>query len=225
LEFIVKDTGRGIGEDQIGKLFAPFSQADITSKRKFGGTGLGLVLSKRFANLLGGDVVLTESQLDKGSTFTVTIDPGPAQAVHPHRDDEPKTTSFVGDSLPLAGIKVLLAEDSPDNQVLVSRILKLAGASVDVVVNGREAVETATKNHYDVLLMDLQMPVMDGYEATAELRMKGSKIKIIALTAHTLGDERERCLRNGFDDHLGKPVNRDILIERIEKSAKQKGTP
>ena len=225
LEFVVKDTGPGIGQDQVEKLFAPFSQVDNTSKRKFGGTGLGLVISKRFANLLGGDVVLTQTSPEKGSVFTITIDPGPILPAQLSKEKKPEITVFLGDRPPLDGIKVLLVEDSPDNQLLISRILKLAGATVDTASDGKEGSEKAKKNYYDVLLMDLQMPVMDGYEATAELREGGYPGKIIALTAHALAEERERCLKSGFDDHLCKPVNRDALIERIEYWARQKKAP
>ncbi|MGZ3725802.1 MAG: ATP-binding protein [Pseudobdellovibrio sp.] len=219
LAFIVKDTGTGIKTDQIGKLFTPFSQADTTSKRKFGGTGLGLVISKRFANLLGGDVVLTETTQDKGSTFTITIDPGTIRTTSV--GSKPKTTEVHKKNLRLDGINVLLAEDSPDNQALVTRLLKLAGANVEIVSDGKAAVAKAgdMSHHYDVLLMDLQMPVMDGYEATAQLRKQGYNGKIVALTAHTLSDERERCLQSGFDEHIGKPINRDILIERVYSCA------
>lgn len=215
LAFIVKDTGCGIREDQIIKLFVPFSQADDTSKRTFGGTGLGLVLSRRFANLLGGDVVLAQTSPDEGSTFTITIDPGPIHQIHPAETRAAKLIAFQGSRPRLEGIKILLAEDSPDNQFLVSRILKLAGATVEIASNGAEAVEMAQQDHYKVVLMDLQMPVMDGYEATAELRKKGYHGKIIALTAHTLDDDRKRCFEGGFDDHIGKPINRNILIEKM----------
>ncbi|MCC2678770.1 MAG: two component sensor histidine kinase [Pseudobdellovibrio sp.] len=219
LAFTVTDTGTGIRADQVNKLFAPFSQADVSTKRKYGGTGLGLVLSKRFANLLGGDVVLTESTPDKGSTFTITIDPGPVQTVV---GDTAKTklAEMQKSALRLDGIKVLLAEDSVDNQTLVTRFLKLAGASVEIASDGREATQKAKSDHYDVLLMDLQMPVMDGYEATSQLRRDGYRGKIVALTAHALSEERERCLKSGFDDHISKPVNRDLLIERVYHCAK-----
>ncbi len=222
LRFVIKDTGRGIGVDQVDKLFAPFSQADVTSKRNHGGTGLGLVLSKRFARLLGGDVVLTETQLGKGSTFTVMIDPGPVRS-HKFKvsEEEAPVDGFQGEELRLKGIRILLAEDSSDNQILVSSLLKLAGATVEIVSNGREAIEKIKLNPYDILLMDLQMPVMDGFEATKELRKDGYLGKIVALTAHTLSDSREHCLQNGFDEHIGKPVKRDVLIEIIERSTRK----
>ncbi len=221
LAFIVTDTGRGISAEEAEKLFAPFSQVDVTSKRKFGGTGLGLVLAKRFANLLDGDVVLTRSTTDKGSTFTITVDPGPTLSALPEPGKEIKTAAFHGEHPRLDGINVLLTDDSPDIQLVVSRFLKLAGATVDLASNGREAVEKTKQAHYHILLMDLQMPVMDGFEATAELRSDGYHGKIVALTAHTLSDDRERCLRSGFDDHLGKPVDRNVLIEIVYHMARQ----
>jgi CheY-like chemotaxis protein len=220
LTFVVTDTGLGIRPDQINKLFAPFSQADVSTKRKYGGTGLGLVLSKRFANLLGGDVVLSESTPDKGSTFTITIDPG--AVVNSSAQSQMAKLNDSGKSgLRLDGIRVLLAEDSIDNQTLVTRFLKLAGASVDIASDGKEATQKAKSDHYDVLLMDLQMPVMDGYEATSQLRREGYQGKIVALTAHALSEERDRCLKSGFDDHISKPVNRDLLIERVYHCARE----
>ena len=218
LTIIVKDMGIGIQTDQIKKLFAPFSQADSTMKRQFGGTGLGLILSKRFANLLGGDVVLTETEFGKGSTFTITIDPGPVDEKQSF-DSKLSLIEPPKKATRLEGIKILLAEDSPDNQLLVTRLLRLAGAHVEVVSNGKEALTVAQAQKFDVILMDLQMPVMDGYEATAELRRLDYQGQIIALTAHTLSDERERCLRSGFNDHIGKPINRLTLLERVHHSA------
>jgi PAS domain S-box-containing protein len=221
LIFTVKDTGAGISEAQIKNLFTSFSQADISSKRAFGGTGLGLVLSKRFANLLGGDVELTQTTLNQGSTFTITIDPG---LVHTAYFDVPQVGKYVAlhqERPQLEGVKVLLADDASDNRMLVSRMLSLAGATVEVAANGREAVDKVRGEGYDVVLMDLQMPVMDGYEATSELRKDGYSGKIIALTAHALNEERERCLQSGFDDHIAKPVNRKLLIDRVDFFSRQ----
>lgn len=220
LSFAVSDTGSGVKPDQINKLFAPFSQVDVSTKRKFGGTGLGLVLAKRFANLLGGDVVLTDTIPDKGSTFTITIDPGPV-LTSVGDSARSRLSDMQKSGLRLDGIRVLLAEDSPDNQTLVTRFLKLAGATVEIASDGKEATQKAKNDHYDVLLMDLQMPVMDGYEATSQLRKDGYRGKIVALTAHALSEERERCLKSGFDDHISKPVNRDLLIERVYHCAKE----
>jgi CheY-like chemotaxis protein len=150
----------------------------------------------------------------------ITIDPGTVQTQTTENKKE-KTNDMQKSGLRLDGIKVLLAEDSVDNQTLVTRFLKLAGASVDIASDGKEATQKAKKDHYDVLLMDLQMPVMDGYEATSQLRKDGYRGKIVALTAHALSEERERCLKSGFDDHISKPVNRDLLIERVYYCARE----
>jgi signal transduction histidine kinase len=223
IAFEVKDSGEGIPPEQTKKLFQAFTQADVSTKRKHGGTGLGLILSKRLANLLGGDVVLAQSEVGVGSTFTITIDPGPQS--HQFVNNLVSSTQELHDALPsqgmpddamrLRGLKVLLVEDAPDNQVLIGRFLKMAGAQVEIANNGREAIEKTDRDQFDLLLMDLQMPVMDGYEATETLRSGGYKKPIIALTAHALKEERLRCLASGFNDHIGKPVNRHILLDSI----------
>jgi PAS domain S-box-containing protein len=245
LHFAVKDTGRGIPSDQIGKLFSPFFQADDSSKRKYGGTGLGLVLSKRLSNLLGGDTVLTQSELGSGSTFTISIDPGlnsssssastfsssstsssasfsankldKTQIQVRSHSNQNKTIQSKAKSSKFDEARVLLTDDSPDNQLLVSRILRLAGANVSVAANGKEGLEMALNGNYSVVLMDLQMPIMDGYEATASLRRSGYKGHIVALTAHALDGERQRCIECGFDDYLSKPINRGALLELVNR--------
>lgn len=218
LAFVVEDTGYGISEGQSEKLFQSFTQADVSTKRKFGGTGLGLVLSKRLAKLLGGDLVLTKSELGKGSTFTITIDPGPL-----NKDSlalQKDSTFYPSTPNPrLDGITVLLVEDSTDNQLLISRLLKNSGAQVEIADNGKIGLEKVKQNTYHIVLMDLQMPVMDGYHATLELRKFDTKIPIIALTAHALKEERMRCLANGFNEHITKPINSKNLIECIFKLA------
>ncbi|MBK9292834.1 MAG: PAS domain S-box protein [Oligoflexia bacterium] len=215
LAFEIKDTGCGISETEAKNLFKPFTQIDSTTTRKFGGTGLGLVLSKRLARLLGGDVLLAGSKKNGGSTFKILIDPGPIttyESLHKMR-----SLNFIEPLPPirLDGINVLLAEDSFDNQILVSQILKLAGASVDVAENGKVALEMAKLKKYDVLLIDIQMPIMDGYSTVAELRKNGFKTPIIALTAHALREERMRSLASGFDEHISKPIDRNTLVESI----------
>jgi CheY-like chemotaxis protein len=220
LAFVVSDTGLGISPEHAAKLFAPFVQADSSTKRKFGGTGLGLALSKRLAGLLGGDVALTKSALGRGSTFTITIDPGPIRDLLFESADGAWSDI---PTIPFASVgrdrlkdrRVLVVDDSIDNRVLVTRYLQLEGAIVESAKNGKEAVEMVHKKPYDVLLMDLQMPVMDGFEATAALRREGYKCPVIALTAHALKEERERCLSNGFDAHLPKPIDRLALVEAL----------
>lgn len=219
LAFVVKDTGEGISEDQISRLFRPFSQADVSTTRKFGGTGLGLILSKKLAESLGGTVELSETATGKGSTFLVTIDPGTPEKSQTSLRSKSQLNSAPAQerALQLKGLRVLLVEDSPDNQLLVERILNLAGASTVTANNGEMGVEMAQKNDFDVVLMDLQMPVMDGYMATHALRSVGYKTPIIALTAHAMKEERERALSSGFDDHITKPIDPKMLVASLTK--------
>ncbi len=220
LIFVIKDSGRGIAEEESGKLFQPFSQADVTMKRKFGGTGLGLALSKQLAKLLGGDIVLTESKSKKGSTFTVTVET--ESIVNSFKSElsfETKTlpASTEEAEIRLDGVRILVVDDCADSQILISRFLKMAGAQVSTAENGQIAIEKIHQNTFDLVLMDLQMPIKDGYEATIELRKEGVKIPIIALTAHALKVERQYCLSIGFDEHISKPINRNFLIRNIAK--------
>jgi CheY-like chemotaxis protein/nitrogen-specific signal transduction histidine kinase len=219
LVFTVTDSGRGMSSEQATKLFEPFMQADSSTVRRYGGTGLGLVLSRKLANALGGDVILAESAVDKGSSFEISIDPGtPAKA-----DEVGETirSSAVAKDLAndfsLEKLNILLVEDSVDNQILVSRLLMMVGANVDTACNGKEGVSKALSNNYDLVLMDLRMPEMDGYQATKELRKNGFKRPVIALTANALKEDRMRCLAAGFDDHLGKPIDRNLLLEMVRQ--------
>ncbi|WP_141734052.1 PAS domain S-box protein [Oligoflexus tunisiensis] len=218
LRFVVKDTGCGIAEEAGKNLFQPFVQADPSLTRKFGGTGLGLILSRKLAQKLGGNVELVESHPGVGSTFEVFIDPGPMERklespIVPDQKKDP------GVALPppeaLNGAKILVAEDSPDNQILIQRLLKRSGAQVDVVDDGAKAVKQAMNGIYDVILMDMHMPVLDGHAAVSTLRGKGYGKPIIALTAHALPEDRERSLLAGCDDHLSKPINYVQLIAML----------
>ena len=229
LRFLIRDTGPGITEEQRTKLFQPFSQADSSTTRIFGGTGLGLVLSKRLACALGGDIELLESEVGRGSTFSLTIDTGPlipaAVALSELSTGEglrrnvarPRGVHHSGPSeLPdLHGLKVLLVEDALDNRILVSRFVRSAGAEIDTAENGEAGVQAALSGDYDVLLMDIQMPKMDGFEALSVLHRRGFMTPIIALTAHAMKGDRERCLEAGFDDYLVKPLNKKSLIETL----------
>jgi signal transduction histidine kinase/CheY-like chemotaxis protein len=223
LAFLINDTGCGIDAAKVYQLFQPFNQADFSSKRKFGGTGLGLALSKRLANLLNGDVELTESRINEGSTFLVTIDPGPIPEVNLEQcklgaiESNPKSARPAA-QLPkvrLDSVEILLVEDSPDNQFLVGNLLRKAGAKVDFAGNGLEGISKIHLKTYDVVLMDIQMPLMDGREALVQLRSEGYELPIIALTAHALREERQESLALGFDDHITKPVNCNQLIEKV----------
>ncbi len=216
LTFAIKDTGKGISEEQASRLFKPFAQADGSIVRKFGGTGLGLVLSRHLARLLGGDLVLTESRLEEGSTFTISIDPGQVafeETVESQIIEKKSSPHLTG--VRLDGKRILVVDDSVDNQVFISKVLKIAGADVDVADNGRDAIERMRKKEYCICLMDIQMPVMDGYEAASEMLKLGCSFPIVALTAHAFKDVRQHCIESGFSDYLSKPINRNDLIERI----------
>ncbi len=229
LQFDVIDTGRGMTDEQVAKLFQPFMQADTSTTRKFGGTGLGLTISKRFAELLGGDITVAATEMGVGTTFRATVTTGPLDAVK--MLDDPTSATVVADAAsavaPVApsdlhGLRILLAEDGPDNQKLISHILKRAGADVTVADNGTIAVEAtlAARDEgtpFDCILMDMQMPVMDGYEATGQLRQRDYSGPIIALTAHAMDSDREKCIKAGCDDYATKPINRKNLIEKIRK--------
>lgn len=223
LAFIVKDTGEGIKADQIARLFTPFTQADVSTTRKFGGTGLGLVLSKKLAVALGGDLQLTETSPGKGSTFTITIDPGLSDQVL--FQSSAVSLSVAPSNLinfenkkaavNLSLMKILVVDDSHDNQALLMRILSFTGASVAMASNGREAVEKALDGDFSLILMDLQMPEMDGYEATKLLRSQGYQKPIIALTAHAMKEERQRTMSSGFNDHITKPIDLNALVKTL----------
>jgi PAS domain S-box-containing protein len=225
LYFDVVDTGIGLSDEQITHLFKPFVQADNSMTRRFGGTGLGLTISQRFAQMLGGDIAVT-SDPGTGSTFRFTIATGDWQKIVV---DEPKAIALPSASAPgaqLAGRHFLLAEDGPDNQRIISFMLKKAGATVTVVDNGQLAVDTiAAGTHFDAILLDMQMPVLDGYEAAAGLRQLGFTRPIIALTAHAMRGDREKCLAAGCDDYSTKPLKRDAFLALLAAQLERCTTP
>lgn len=216
LKFEVSDTGIGLTKSQSERLFEPFSQADSSTTRKYGGTGLGLMLSRKLARSLGGEVSLVSSKLNSGSLFEVIVENTKLQnpELRSHLHLENFDTKEVSD---LSGLKVLLVEDSIDNQELIGRYLTYAGAKVDFRVNGQEGVLAALKNDYDIVVMDVQMPVMEGYEAASLLRSKKYRKPIIALTAHAMRGEKEKSLEAGFSDYLTKPVDRKALLAAIHR--------
>jgi PAS domain S-box-containing protein len=235
LQFDVIDTGIGMSPEQIAKLFRPFSQADASTSRRFGGSGLGLTISRRLANLLGGDICL-RSQPGRASTFSVTIDPGPLDGVPMLHNPSEAASDGVGrrkqphGEAPRLEGRVLLAEDGPDNQRLIAFLLRKAGAEVAIVENGQAAVdavvagqssadetESDCRRPFDVILMDMQMPVLDGYSATRRLRSMGYGGPIVALTAHAMIQDRQKCLDAGCDDYLAKPVDRLVLLETVAR--------
>lgn len=219
LQMDVLDTGIGISSDQMARLFERFSQADTSTTRDYGGTGLGLAIARRLARMLGGDVTVVSTP-NRGSCFTVTVETGPLGGVSmldgtPHVV-APAPVSPNPRGVRLAG-RILLCEDSLDNQRLVSLILTKAGAEVVIVENGQLACEKAlgavAEGHpFDLALMDMQMPVLDGYSATRKLRAEGYTGPIVALTAHATTEDREKCLSLGCDCYIAKPIDRERIL-------------
>lgn len=228
LEIFVADTGIGIPEQQREQIFDLFSQVDPTTSRRFGGVGLGLTLSRKLAQALGGDLILFDSLLGKGSKFKLTIDAGDRSSEEDLDDDNAKKeTSSNNDDMSgkgkeLQDAKILIADDCEDICFLLQRFLDNAGAQTECVFNGKDAVSLALTKLYDLVIMDIQMPEMDGLEATTILRKNGFPNPILVLTAHAMMDERERCLSVGCDDYLSKPVSRQVLIDTIKTHIEKK---
>jgi PAS domain S-box-containing protein len=210
----VNDSGIGMSEDERSRIFRPFVQADNSTTRKFGGTGLGLVISKRFAEALEGTIAIENTHSGRGTSFVISFTVQehipPATQMPKTQSSAPQTDSF------LTGYRVLAADDSPDNRVLIRRILQKYGAEVEIAENGLEAYQAVLDRDFDFILMDIQMPKMDGYEATAALRKAGITKPIIALTAHAMAEERARSLAAGCNGHLTKPINRSEFITLIQ---------
>ena len=218
LRFTVSDTGIGISPDKQGALFHPFTQADSSTTRQYGGTGLGLAISARLVEMMGGRIWL-ESEEGRGTQFhftarfarqSATADPhAPLPAADLARSVEPQGRA----------LRILLAEDNPMNQLLAVRTLEKAGHSVVVANNGEEAVATLGREAFDLVLMDVQMPVMDGFQATARIRGQeqttGKHQQIVAMTAHALKGDRERCLEAGMDGYVSKPIRNSELFAAI----------
>ena len=225
LQFEVADTGIGISSEAIGRLFQPFTQADMTFTRRFGGTGLGLAISQRLAGLLGGRIEV-QSQPGKGSTFTLTIYAVPMDKVQEHPALLPDSTdemqpTATGRPQRLHGC-VLLAEDDLDLRALLVRNLVALGLEVDTAEDGRIACKQALKSKaegrpYDLILMDIQMPELDGHEATRSLRRDGWEGPIVAVTAHAMSGDREKCLEAGCNDYVSKPVTPDELFAVVSR--------
>ena len=229
IRFEVVDSGVGVPPEELPRLFQPFTQADASTTRTHGGTGLGLTISARLVEMMNGTIE-AESEPGKGSTFRFTLPVGsldgvplveepsePCPTAEPWRSDLPAPV----DGEPLR-CRILLAEDSPDNQRLLRRILERAGAEVEVATNGRIALECALEARenarpFDIVLMDMQMPVLDGYDATRALRRAGCQLPVIALTAYAMSADRQRCLEAGCDDFASKPIARSALIDTIRR--------
>ena len=228
LRIDVRDTGIGMNNEQLGRIFEPFTQGEESTTRKFGGTGLGLTISRRLARLLGGDIAVT-SQRGVGSTFTVSIECGELldsnMVMNLTEATLPVISSESGSKEITIHGRILLAEDGRDNRRLLSTHLKTAGAEVVMAENGQAAVDLVASETFDLVLMDMQMPVMDGYSAVSELRRRGTNMPIIALTAYAMAEDRAKCMASGCSDYLSKPVERQVLLETIKYHLGQGGIP
>jgi len=225
LRFSISDTGIGIPAERIGELFQPFMQVDGSSTRRYGGTGLGLAISQRLAKALGGDVQVT-SRLGEGSTFTLTIDVGTLEGVRmlPAPRAAAAAEPFAEEEAPLLRGRVLFAEDVPDVSSVISQILRKMNLEVEIAEDGLVACKMAEKSQaegrpYDLIFMDIQLPHLNGYEATRWLRQHGWQGPIVALTAHALVGDREKCLEAGCDDYIAKPITasglREVLVRYL----------
>ncbi|MBU0728766.1 MAG: response regulator [Proteobacteria bacterium] len=216
IQFIVRDTGIGIPQDKINDLFDSFTQADTSSTRKYGGTGLGLSIARQLVALMGGRIGI-ESVEGKGSTFTFTLRLG--------KQPEPQGVEDIQETPEYSKkIRILLAEDNLVNQKVATNILTKQGYEVTTASNGLEALKAYKSDTFDLILMDVQMPEMDGFEATRKIRdmekETGANIPIIALTAHDMEGYKDKCIAAGMNDHTSKPIRKDLLLNAIENATR-----
>ena len=218
VRFEVTDTGIGVDPQIIDRMFEPFVQADSSTTRLYGGTGLGLSISRQLVELMGGTIGAA-SEPGTGSTFWFEV---PLQRVAGSASGAPAAHRELSSEAPAGDAPlVLVAEDSPVNQSVAVSMLERCGVRADVAANGREALEAVLERHYDAVFIDCQMPELDGYEATAELRRRelglGTHTPVIAMTAHALAGDRDRCLAAGMDDYVVKPIHSDELVAKLER--------
>jgi signal transduction histidine kinase len=214
LQFSVSDTGIGMSEEAVDRLFTPFEQADSSTTRKYGGTGLGLAICCNLARLMKGKIT-AESKVGTGSVFSLNL---PLLPVAPQPDPHSAFSEPKGPML--KGLTILAAEDVEMNRVILEDLLDQEGAKAIFAENGQQALDRLEKqgaSSFDAVLMDLQMPVMDGFEATRRILERAPGLPIIGLTAHALAEERKKCLAAGMVDHVTKPIDPDILIAAIRK--------
>ncbi len=216
LLFQVADTGIGISTENKAKLFDSFTQEDSSTTRKYGGTGLGLAITQQLVAMMGGEITV-ESEPGKGSTFHVTI---PCQ-IRENTVEQKQSPDPIADADKVLSANILVAEDNPDNQMLVRYMLEKQGFQVDVVENGQEAFEATAHARYNLIFMDCQMPVMDGFEAARRIRERenqsGKHTPIVALTGNVVKEDLEKCLSVGMDDFLGKPFSLKELRAMVSK--------
>jgi signal transduction histidine kinase/ActR/RegA family two-component response regulator len=222
LHLVVTDTGIGIPAEKLAAIFEPFRQVDGSMTRRFGGTGLGLAIASTLVELMGGRIQV-DSTPGRGTTFHVTM---PAAAAADHVQTESAVSAAVAASArraaaPARPARILVAEDNIVNQRVAAALLTKRGHTVTVVNNGREAVDAMQRERFDLVLMDVQMPEMDGFEATAAIRRMeqdtGRRVRIVAMTAHAMSGDRENCLAAGMDDYLSKPIDQRTLYAVVEQ--------
>ncbi|MCI5165857.1 MAG: sensor histidine kinase, partial [Candidatus Electrothrix sp. GM3_4] len=212
IQFTVSDTGIGIAQEKIALLFESFTQADNSTARKYGGTGLGLTICKRLVSLMGGKLSV-ESKVDSGSNFSFSLSFA-LNGLEKENNNSRGTSETAAAMAAIRYARILLVEDNIINQQVAQEILAKANLHVETVNNGKEAVEAVAAKDFDAVLMDIQMPIMDGYEATKAIRHDLGKtdLPILAMTAHAVSEERDKCFRIGMNDHIAKPINRNILF-------------
>ncbi len=219
VRFTISDTGIGIRPDQAARLFTPFTQADDSTTRKYGGTGLGLAICKQLVEMMGGTIGV-ESAEGRGSRFwfRVAFEVAPADQEPPESEPAPdRANTRTGTERPGPAARILVAEDNATNREVALAQLRKLGYQADAVNNGAEAVQALERGHYDLVLMDCEMPVMDGYQATRHIRSARPGLPVIALTADAMSGDRDRCLSEGMNDYLAKPVDLDLLAEVLAK--------
>ena len=214
VRFSVEDTGPGISAEHCGRLFEPFRQADSSTSRKFGGTGLGLAISRSLVEMMEGEIGV-ESRLGQGSTFWFEL---PLPEGDPQEVQGPPPDGTAGKSL--KDCRILLAEDNRVNQIVIQALLEHLGCELEIVENGFQAVSAFFSRNHDLILMDCQMPIMDGYRSAREIRRQekgGDRVPIIAITAAAMPEEREKCLASGMDDYIPKPIDESLLLRCLAR--------
>ncbi|WP_027390754.1 ATP-binding protein [Chrysiogenes arsenatis] len=214
--FTISDTGIGMNEEQMARLFTPYTQGDTSTTRRYGGTGLGMTIARRLIEMMDGTIEI-HSKVGEGTSIAVTISFAIAKVPQQSHDVGSKGQAEGSEQTRLEGKKILVAEDNPINWDVVQHLLMRAGAHVEWAENGEIAVRLAQEHHFDLILMDLQMPILDGFEATRQIRQSSLEVPIIALSAATHEEERQHGAEVGINDSIAKPIKRTVFFETIER--------